>query len=139
MKAKLALINILRKPKADYSNKILLYKFILQLVLLYVCPIWAFKCNTSNNKLLTLQNSSLWKIGERRRGSPWYLCNRSIANDFKIKSIRKTIQETATNFFNKLDFTDNNLINILPSYDSHQFKFRKRLGCSLIISDLYDK
>ncbi|GFW55921.1 uncharacterized protein TNCV_4390621 [Trichonephila clavipes] len=91
-------------------------------ILAYACPVWGYAANTNVNILDTLQNSLIRMIVKAIR----YMRNDDIRKALKINSFKSHIQNTAINFFNDLEATNNINMQNLPQYTPNDKSKRPR-------------
>lgn len=74
--------------------------------MLYACPVWSFAAKSNLAKVQIIQNKMLRVF----RNGPYYISNKILHNDFKIKSINATINKLGSNFYDKIANHDSNLL-----------------------------
>lgn len=78
-----------RKSKMSLNNKITIYKTIIQPTILYGATIWSKAPHTHKYKLQIIQNKTLRMI----TNAPYYVSNRNLHTDLKIKTINQIAEE----------------------------------------------
>ncbi|GFV97466.1 probable RNA-directed DNA polymerase from transposon X-element [Trichonephila clavipes] len=110
-----------RNSFLSIENKVLLYTAVI-LYTAYACPVWGYAAKTNINILDTLQNSLIRMIVKAIR----YMRNDDIRKALKINSFKSHIQNTAINFFNDLEATNNINMQNLPHYTPNDKSKRPR-------------
>lgn len=98
-----------RKSKLSRFNKLILFKTIFQSILLYACPIWGKCAECHLKKLQIVQNKCLQII----LNLPYDYPTSEVHKISKIPFVKDQIMKINQQFTNKLQFSDNSLINVL--------------------------
>ncbi|GFU56622.1 RNA-directed DNA polymerase from mobile element jockey [Trichonephila clavipes] len=101
-------INRLISPKSKLAlrQKVLLYKAILRLIMIYASPIWAAAAVTHLKRLHTFQNIQL----RRAANAPWFVRNEVLHKDLNVPPLLDFIKKQSQNFFNRLPQISNESI-----------------------------
>ncbi|GBM31657.1 putative RNA-directed DNA polymerase from transposon X-element [Araneus ventricosus] len=119
-----------RKSKLSLSNKLLLYKSLVRPVMSYASPVWGAAAKSHLIKLESAQNITARQI----TNSPWFIRNRYVAKELKLKSMKEYFKKLSTNFFNKIENSINPAVQDIPKYDPSHPK-KKRRPRTLLLSD----
>lgn len=98
-----------RKSQLSKANKILLYKSVLQSLLLYGCPVWGRCARSHINKLQLIQNRCLKII----MNLPRHFSTRKLHLITKVQTIPDQIEKINKKFKRKLHYSKNILIHQL--------------------------
>ena len=95
-----------RNSKLNYTNKLLIYKMIIQPIILYGCPVWG-SCALSHLRLLQRTQNRILKMCLNK---PWRYPTLDLHNDAKIDNIMDKIMRSRQKFENRCQFASNPLI-----------------------------
>jgi 4-amino-4-deoxy-L-arabinose transferase-like glycosyltransferase len=101
-----------RKCDLSVSNRVLLYKQLIRLMIDYACPAWRPAARSHVRRLQVLQSKCL----RLATGAPWYLSNRQIHEDLGVPLFADHIRALTAGFDSKLDDVENPLVRELGSY-----------------------
>ncbi|GBM98322.1 hypothetical protein AVEN_113420-1 [Araneus ventricosus] len=91
----------------------------------YASPVWEAAAKSHMKKLESAQSI----IARQITNSPWFIRNRYIDKDLKLKTIEEHFKKLSLNFLNKLENNNNPAIKEIPRYDpSHPRKKRRKKG-----------
>ncbi|GFW32094.1 RNA-directed DNA polymerase from mobile element jockey [Trichonephila clavipes] len=109
-------LNRLISPKSNLAlrQKVLLYKAILRLIMMYASPIWAAAAVTHLKRLHTFQNIQL----RRAANAPWFVRNEILHKDLNVLPLLDFIKKQSENFFDRLPQISNESIREIPAYDN---------------------
>ncbi|KAL4104985.1 hypothetical protein QTP88_020260 [Uroleucon formosanum] len=88
-----------RQSSLSWKCFILLYKQILQPLLLYAVPVWGNCAKTHIHKIQIFQS----KVLRTKSNAPWFIRNAALHTDFQLPSITDYIKKLTINFFNHLE------------------------------------
>jgi len=102
------------------KTKLVLFKSYLLPILTYACPVWINAAKTHLNKVQIMQNKIL-----RMVHSAPYSTRISVLHDkFGVPLVLDYMKKLTSNFYDKVQFVDNPLINKLGNYSRRNIKFR---------------
>lgn len=107
--------------KLPLSQKLLIYKALLQPIWTYGLQIFGCAKKTNLNKLQTFQSKLLRQV----TGAPWYVSNAILHNDLRIKYVHQLAKENYEKFRQKLTGHPNPLVTSLSSIHLPGIPFRR--------------
>ncbi|GBL84891.1 putative RNA-directed DNA polymerase from transposon X-element [Araneus ventricosus] len=120
-----------RNSKLSLQNKLLLYKTILRPKMTYASPVWGAAAHSHIQKLEATQN-----IIERQIiNAPWFIRNRYILKDLRLRPVISHIKNLANKFFHSVDNHTNQAIKDIPTYDPSNPRKKKRPRTLLLAGD----
>ncbi|GBN34409.1 hypothetical protein AVEN_124598-1 [Araneus ventricosus] len=104
------------------STKPNLYKSLIRPVMSYASPVWGAAAKSHIKKLESAQNI----IARQIINSPWFIRNKYITKDIKLKTIKEHLKKLTISFFNKIENSNSPAIQEITTYDpSHSRKKRR--------------
>ena len=100
-----------RNSKLPISSKLLLYKSLLKPIWTYGIQIFGTAKNSHIKKIQVFQSKYLRLIS----GAPYYVSNKTLHTDFKLKFVKDVAKEHYQKFFRKLNNHTNPLVQALNS------------------------
>lgn len=101
-----------RKSRLDLKNKLLIYKQIIEPIILYAAPIWANAASSQIHKLQTTQNKTIRMAVD----AYMYTKNDCIYRDLKLVKISDKIEASKTVLLNKMISHSNPLVRKAVDY-----------------------
>jgi hypothetical protein len=98
-----------RKSKLSLTNKLLIYKIILNPLWTYGIPLWGTASQSNIEILQRLQNKILRMVTK----APWYIPNHVLHTDLQMPTIREEITRLSSNYKAKMEVHPNKLMNTL--------------------------
>lgn len=103
-----------RNSKLNLRLKVQIYKQYIRPILLYSSPTWCCAANTHVKKIQTLQNITLRQIVN----APWYIRNKDIHKDLKIRDIKDEIILSTEKLYSKAENHSNDLLRESLTYET---------------------
>ena len=115
---------LLTSDNLNLQTKAILYKMLIQPILLYAAPAWGYSAKTHINKLQKFQN----RVTKLITKCPRYTRLEPLQNNLGIQTINHCISESTQKFYYTKLCTQNQLIIQLGTYDAtHHMKHKRPL------------